>query len=69
MSEIKSVVFNDVIRAKTLLSMLEDGYSIFDTQNPTAENRAAYSEHCGEIYAVVEIVKDCVDKIHAVITE
>lgn len=55
--------FTNLNRAKTLLSILEDEYSIFDTQNPSDKNRREYAEHCGEIYALIESVKCCMDKV------
>lgn len=68
MQEIETETYKNLNRAKTILSMLEDEYSIFDTNNPTEKDREFYSRHCGEIYALIAIVKESIDKVVVPVT-
>ncbi len=53
--------FTELSRARTLLDLLEEYFSVFDTQNPSESNRTDYASHCGEIYALIDSIKKAID--------
>lgn len=61
-SEIAEIV-NCAGKAKVLLNILDDNYMVIDASTPTDSEKEAYYNGCGEIFALVRSVSECIDSI------
>ena len=65
-SEITEIMSN-ANKASALLRILDNDYSIFDTQNPSDTEKQTYASGCGEIYVFLEFIEECISNIRTAV--
>jgi len=61
-SEISDIA-SAVGKIKALVDLIDENYTVLNTQEPTDQERCSYSCGCGKIYAYIGLIEDCVNSI------